>query len=314
MSPSVTGQQPPLQETQDTTVHEEERRSRLGRIKDKLMYGPMARYQTYRQRRTYMPQNASDEYYLERHTSERYHRNNRIAAITFIGGVLVASYLHSRAIDFDPGFADGDPMELWQVFTKTEEVHEWVDFKNPPGIQVFPTKDDYVVDWWPGGGEPDLDPDVSLPEPDVSVPEPDIDVDVSPEPDVDVSPEPDVPDVDAPEVDAPGAEAGDTVQTEKEREMKIIAKDFRVENGHGITHEIIDQGQVLGVDVSPEESFKIYQKMEARYGADMIQGPGTYQYNGEIRISAPGQARWNAEAIEFMQRQLELLEEEEDNL
>lgn len=304
--------------------------SRLQRARDgakeRLIYEPIARFQSQRQlnrdRRNYRPVNVSDEY-LRIHDKriERRQKIDRVASVAIIGGVALLAFIRAAKgydlINFHnpPGldvlpYFDGDVVDTWPG----EGTPDLLNLHNPPGLDVLPftdgpgdwVNDDYITDWRPGG-EDLTDKDTLLNErssnPNAYTDNENLNnlMEYG---------------LDHQGTDTYGAEtAGNSVEqpqlTEKEKEIGLIQQDFYVETGKGVTHEIIDQGQALGIDVSSEESYEIYQELEARFGSDMIQGQGTYQYNEEVRISSPGWARWNAEAIELMQRQLEELEEDD---
>lgn len=95
--------------------------------------------------------------------------------------------------------------------------------------------------------------------------------------------------------------------------VEALSDGFNVEAGNGITHEIMDAGKELGVEISPDESFKIYEALEAKFGDDIVQGRGSYEGpDGDVRIASPGMAHWNPEAIQFLVNNMEELKKAAD--
>ena len=119
--------------------------------------------------------------------------------------------------------------------------------------------------------------------------------------DIDLTP-PDV-DIDPPEIDVPPIEVDPPVVTPPppvwQPEM------FTVEPGSSLSREIHDLGhQMVGnANFTGADTSEVLQATLDRFGPDIISlsdnaGPSTYQYNGETRISAPGQAQWASQEIE----------------
>lgn len=86
---------------------------------------------------------------------------------------------------------------------------------------------------------------------------------------------------------------------------------FIVEQGNGLTHEIMQTAEAHGVTLTDQEAFEIHQRLVDQVGRDYIDltgvdndvysmGNGKY----DIGISAPGTAHWDPKAAALLQQEL----------
>lgn len=93
-------------------------------------------------------------------------------------------------------------------------------------------------------------------------------------------------------------------KTDKEPKLKGIEAEFRVESGHGYSHELMDAAQASGGEISPEQAWAAHQQIVDQVGPDYIDlvdknGADTYSISSDrydVGISQPAQATWSPEA------------------
>lgn len=84
-------------------------------------------------------------------------------------------------------------------------------------------------------------------------------------------------------------------------------ENFTVENGNGITHELMDFAQANGHQITPEQANHLYENLLSRLGPNNIIDGGTYvRQAGDIGISSPGATSWTPQAQEILTNLLTL--------
>lgn len=107
-----------------------------------------------------------------------------------------------------------------------------------------------------------------------------------------------------------GPEIPDSVTNSEPSTPEVTNRStFYIEPGHGVTHEIMDYANHEGYNITPEQSYRIYQQMEAQNLSTLIDilhgGDDTYlDENGNILLSRAGRARWSPAAEETLRRAL----------
>lgn len=99
-------------------------------------------------------------------------------------------------------------------------------------------------------------------------------------------------------VDTSDAEIGNTQEPSTTEILQENATG-NVENGHGLTHELIDLSAKAGYDLTPEQSYDLYKHLADTFGGDFFTEDITYVMgNGDYGISQPGSATWRPEVVE----------------
>lgn len=116
--------------------------------------------------------------------------------------------------------------------------------------------------------------------------------------------------VSPPSAEVYGPEIPDSVTNSEPSTPKAADRPtFYVEPTHGVTHEIMDYANNEGYNITPEQSYRIYQQLEAQHLSTLIDilhgGDDTYlDENGNILLSRAGRARWSPAAEETLRRAL----------
>lgn len=91
-----------------------------------------------------------------------------------------------------------------------------------------------------------------------------------------------------------GVDTG-TVRTTAEQAKEII-QTFRVEKGHGYTHELMDFVNSRGSKISGDQAFRLHEHLMDKFGSDYIDikgsGSDIYRQGSDVRLARAGQAQW----------------------
>lgn len=94
--------------------------------------------------------------------------------------------------------------------------------------------------------------------------------------------------------------------------IDTLSKGFTVEQGHGLTDEIVDTAREHGVTLTDDEAYAIHARLVDEVGRDYINldganGDDVYSMGGgkyEVGISAPGTAEWDPKAVSILHDEL----------